>query len=326
LIPAGERRPVCLLGGSGFVGRRLAARLSADGIPVRVPTRRPSSAAHPSLRVLPGVTLVTVDVRDPAMLRVLLAGCDSAVNLVGILNESGRDGSGFDSAHRQFTADVVAACNATPGLRRLVQISALKADAELGPSHYLRSKGAAERAIAEGAIGFDWTILQPSVIFGRGDSFLNRFAGLLRMVPGLFPLARAGAQFAPVHVDDVVAAIRQCLDDPATAGRTLELCGPEVYSLRELVERVAMALGLRRRVIGLPDWLARAQALVMERLPGKPFSMDNYRSLTMPSVCIHNGFAELGLTPRSLELNLQEALGKPRAARALNSYRRTAGR
>lgn len=319
--PAVQR--VLLAGGAGFLGRHLAARLAAAGHYLRVPTRRSGRVAD--LEVLPRLQLLRADITDPATLRQLLRGCDAVVNLVGILNEAGHDGSGFRAVHTEFTTRLVAAAR-EQGVRRLVQISALGADAGHGPSHYLRSKGAAEQAIAAQAGPLAWSILQPSVIYGPGDAFLNRFGRLLQLTPLVFPLACPEARFAPVHVADVVSAIVRCLQDPDTAGHRYQLCGGEAYSLRELVQMTARQLDLRRQVIGLPDGLARLQARIMEHLPGKPFSMDNYRSLSVPSVCTRDGLAELGITPRSLAANLSDCLPPPRRAQRQHTRRQVAGR
>ena len=318
----GARR-VCVLGGTGFLGRRLAARLAKSNWRVRVPTR--SSERPDALRVLPNVRVITADIHNPATLADLLSDCDAVVNLVGILNEKGYDGSGFRHAHVELIEKVLAAGEAA-GVSRLVQVSAIAADARGGPSHYLRSKGEAEERIGAHAGELAWTILRPSVIFGPGDSFLNRFAGLLRLLPGPFPLARANALFAPVHVDDVAAAIQLGMEDRRTDGQCYELCGPEVYTLRELVQMTARAIGQQRRIVGLPDGIAKLQARIMERLPGKAFTMDNYRSLTVPSVCTSDGLDALGIRPRALSVSLPEVLGMPREQAELNSYRQLAGR
>lgn len=295
---------LCVLGGTGFVGSRVVAHLAARGYQLRLPTRDPVRARH--LAILPSARLVRADVHNPDTLARLLNRCDAVVNLVGILNEAGYDGSGFQHAHAELTAKLVRACEAA-GVPKLVQVSALQADVN-GPSHYLRSKGEAEASIT-GAQTLRWTILQPSVIYGPGDAFLNRFAALLGQLPLALPLACPNARFAPVHVDDVVTAVARSLRDGATDGRTYELCGPEIYTLRELVQMIAAATGRRRWIIGLPDWAARLQARIMERLPGKIFTMDNYRSLGVPSLCRSDGCAELGIAPRSLQVNLAASLG-----------------
>lgn len=316
------RPQVCLLGGSGFVGSRLAAALATRGYPLVIPTRQRSRARH--LLVLPTVRLVETDVGRPDALEAALRGSRVVVNLVGILNERGRDGAGFRQAHSQLAAAVVAA-SARLGMHKLVHLSALGADADAGPSHYLRSKGAAERAISH-ATSPAWTILQPSVIFGAGDSFTNRFGRLLGRLPYVFPLAMPQARFAPAHVDDVVAAIVRAIEEPDTNGRTYQLCGTEVLSLIDIVRRIAAALGLQRRVIGLPRWASRLQARVMDFVPGKPFSTDNFLSLTVDSVCSENGFAALGIEPRAFDANLGAALDDLLSPGRLGILRRAAGR
>lgn len=318
----GQPLAVCVLGGSGFVGSRLAAHLCGLGHRVIIPTR--SLVHHRHLQVLPNARAIQADVHDDKTLRQLMRNCDVAINLIGILNEPGRDGAGFRHAHVSVTEQLVAAAESA-GIGKLVHLSALNANAESAPSHYLRSKGQAERIVAA-QTAVAWTVLQPSVIFGPGDSFINRFAALLRRIPLFFPLARPDCHFAPVHVDDVVAAITRAVTDPATNGRTFQICGNEVYSLRELVLMTAAGIGVRRWVVGLPDGLARLQAILMEFFPGKPFSLDNYRSLTINSVCTERGLEELGIQARSLELNLRSCLGGLRSRAALDTYRRAAGR
>lgn len=262
------------------------------------------------------------DIHSASALRQLLSGADAAINLVGILNESGRDGAGFRRAHVELTRILIDACAAT-GVQRFVQVSALNAGAAATAgalrSYYLRTKGEAEALIR--ASDLHWSILQPSVIFGPGDSFLNRFAGLLRLVPLAFPLAMPQARFAPVHVDDVVEALDRVLRDPASTGRTYQLCGPDIYTLRELVEMVAATLGLRRWILGLPRPVSRLQAAVMDFVPGKPFSTDNYRSLLTDSVGSSDGLRELGITPRRLPGHLRAALAGAGLPGIRDSYR-----
>jgi NADH dehydrogenase len=315
----------CVLGGSGFVGSRLVARLANAGCVVTVPTRDPERCRH--LRVLPMVRVVHADIHASRTLESLLNGADAALNLVGILNEAGRDGAGFRRAHVELTRTLIGACNGA-GVRRLLQVSALNASSPEVPndttSHYLRSKGEAEALVRASALR--WTILQPSVIFGPGDSFLNRFAGLLRAVPLALPLAMPRARFAPVHVDDVVEAIARALREPAAASHTYQLYGPDIYTLRELVQMVAETLGLRRHLIGLPRPLSRLQAAIMDFVPGKPFSTDNFRSLLTDSVGSADGLRELGIMPRPLRPNLADALGGAGLTGIRDSYRKRARR
>ena len=159
------------------------------------------------------------------------------------------------------------------------------------------------------------TILRPSLIFGSDDSFVNRFASLLRLPSPIFPLPRAEARFAPVYIGDVVEAFSRCLADTHTAGECYELCGPHSYSLREIVQKIAAALGLRRHVAAVPDALARLQALVLTHVPGKPFSTDNFLSLTVDSLCTHDGLARLGVRPTALEYLLNQIAGDARQMR-----------
>ncbi|WP_019021574.1 MULTISPECIES: complex I NDUFA9 subunit family protein [unclassified Thioalkalivibrio] len=273
-------RNVCLLGGTGFVGHHIVARLIDRGLNVRVVTRHPHR--HRELMVNPEVDLIAGNVHDPEDLDRVLRDQDAVINLVGILNERGHDGSGFRRAHTELTEKALAAAE-RQGVRRFLQMSALKADMPDPPSHYLRTKSEAEQAVFA-ATAFPVTVFRPSVIFGPEDSFLNRFATLLRFSP-MMPLARAEARFAPVFVGDVADHFAAALNDPGTFGQGFELCGPREYGLGELVRYVGRVSGHRRPVLGLPDWAGRLQANVLEYVPGKPLSRDNLASLSIDSVC-----------------------------------------
>jgi NADH dehydrogenase len=291
-----QRLSVCILGGTGFIGTRLVARLIGEGHQVTVLSR--DREQHKHLRVLPGLTLENCNVYDPAALSERFRGQTVVINLVGILNERGFGGGGFRRAHTELTRGALQAARSA-GVARLLQMSSLGAS-PTAPSYYLRSKGEAERLIERDAGSVDWTIFKPSVVFGPGDSFLNRFAALLGSLPGVFPLAKANALLQPVFVDDVVAAFVLSLHGGATSRQTYELGGPQQYTLREIVAFVAKITRRRRLIIGLPDFVARFQALVMDFVPGRPFSSDNYRSLTIDSVCREDGFARLGIKPQSM--------------------------
>ena len=298
-------RSVCVLGGSGFVGTHLCAALARDGWRITVPTRDPGRARH--LAPIPSLKLVAADIHDPEALRALCAGQLAVVNLVGILNERGRSGTGFARVHVELVRMLVEACR-RERVDRLLHVSALNADAD-GGSHYLRSKGRGERVIrSESGSDLAWTIFQPSVIFGPRDDFVNRFARLLRAIPFGLPLARPGARFAPVWIGDVVAAMQRALSDEATAGECYELCGPERLALVDIVRRVRDRLGVARAVIGIPDFAARMQAAICDFVPGKPFSTDNYRSLLVDSVCKVNGLARLGISPQPFDAILPKYL------------------
>jgi NADH dehydrogenase len=313
---------ICILGGTGFLGTRLVARLIKDGHRVTVLSR--DREQHKHLLVLPGLTLENCDVYDEAQLSERFRGKEVVANLVGILNERGFGGGGFRRAHSELTRVVLQAARSA-GVKRLLQVSALKASPD-APSYYLRSKGEAEKLIRESGGNLDWTIFKPSVMFGPGDSFLNRFAVLLGSVPFAFPLARPGARFQPVLVDDVIDAMLRCLRGGPSDGQTYELGGPKVYTLREIVDLVAKLTGRRRWIIGLPDFVSRLQGAVMNFVPGRPFSSDNFRSLTIDSVCSDDGFTRLGIKPQSMVASARQYLGALEDNARLSQNRATAGR
>jgi NADH dehydrogenase len=175
-----------------------------------------------------------------------------------------------------------------------------------GQSHYLKSRGEAEAAVK--ASGLDWTIFEPSVIFGHGDGLFCRFAQLLKLAPVL-PLARAGCKFAPVYIGDVVEAFVRALGNRRSFGEVYELYGPEVYTMAEIVQMTAKARGLSRIVLPLPDVLGRLQGFVFDFVPGKPFSSDNFRSLATDSVGGIDGLHRLGIVPTRVGAKLPEILG-----------------
>lgn len=287
-----------MLGGAGFVGRTIANRLVRDGYKLRILTRsRERNKEH--LILLPETELIETDVHQQENLNRHFSGCDAVINLVGILNEKGRDGSGFRQVHVELTRKMIDACQHN-GIKRILHMSALHADA-MGPSHYLKTKGEAEDMVHNAkAHGIKVTSFRPSVIFGPQDRFFNRFAGLLKLAP-VFPLACPGARFAPIFVGDVAEVCARSLTLPASYGRRYNLCGPHVYTLEELVRYTAVCTGRRPWIIPLNDWLSRLQAAVFDFIPGKPFSTDNYLSAKIDSVCAQNDLAGFGITPAAVE-------------------------
>lgn len=299
---------VCILGGTGFVGLWLTAHLIEHGYRVRVLTRH--RQRHRDLLVLPGLQLREINVYDPAQLRAQFNGCHSVINLTGILNERGHNGCGFRHVHVDLPEKVAQACLDT-GIKRLLHMSALNADANKGPSYYLRSKGEGEsRILLLAEQGLQVTIFRPSVIFGPGDNFFNRFGTLLKLSPFIFPLACPEARFAPVYVGNVAQAFVRTLTHKRSFGQSYELCGPNIYTLKQLVEYTATVLGLKRRVIGLSDKLSRFQATIFEYLPGKLFSKDNYASLQIANICRQNGLSKLEIKPTAIEAIVPEYLGQ----------------
>ena len=309
---------VCIIGGSGFVGRHIVHLLARERLRVRVPTRHRESVKG-DLILLPTVDVLDADVHDPATLERMVAGCDAVIHLVGILHAT-RD-AGFERVHTELPRRVIDACRRN-GVRRYVHMSALHASPD-GPSAYLRSKGEAEALVK--ASGLDWTIFRPSVIFGRGDSFLTMFASTLKLAPAL-PLACPNARFQPVWVEDVARAFVQCLGDSRTIGQSYDLCGPKVYTLRELVEYVGRVTGRQRPVIGLNDRLSYLQARMMEFSPIKVMTRDNYYSMKIDSVCGCDFPEVLGFRPTAIEAVVPEYLGGQTPRARYKEFRDRAGR
>jgi len=290
---------ILILGGTGFVGRALSTRLVAGGHEVLVSTTH--QHRHRDLTVLPTLALAEGDVHDLEFLRRCCENKDAVINLVGILNEKGRNGHGFARVHVALPGKLVVACRAA-GVKRLLHMSALNASLN-APSHYLRTKAMGEDTVHRAAAdGLHVTSFRPSVIFGPRDSFVNRFAGLLKFVPGVFPLACPDARFQPVYVEDVVSAFVHALHDTKTHGQRYDLCGLKVYTLREIVSYIAEVMGRHVTIIGLNRTLSHMQAALMEFAPGKPFSLDNFRSLQVDSVCSGRAFpGAFSITPTAME-------------------------
>lgn len=309
---------IVLVGGSGFVGHYIVRALQRAGHQGVVLTRQ--AVRRRDMALLPGTQLVQADVHDPVSLREQFTGADAVISMAGILNQ-GAGGSGFHRVHVELVEKIVEACRACE-VRRLLHISALNAGK--GESKYLESKGLAEQVV-NAAQDMDSTIFQPSVIFGPGDSFFNRFAGLLRFLP-VMPLACADSKLQPVYAGDVAHAVSSSLNDAGTFGRTFELGGPSVYRLVDLVRFTARTLGLKRLVIPQPDALSMVQGAVMGLLPNAPFSLDNYRSLKTDNVCERNGFEYFRITPASIEARVPDYLDSSVRQRRLTDMRRRARR
>ena len=310
---------IAMIGGTGFVGRALIARLARTNIAVRIITR--NRERHRNLLVFPQVQLIEVTPHGPAALSKYFLGSDVVINLSGILNEQGPDN--FQAVHAILAQNVAEAC-VKSGVPRLLHMCALGATPE-APSAYLRSKAEGEH-IVHSVKGVETTSFRPSVIFGPHDNFFNRFAQLLRISPGFFPLACPTAKFAPVYIEDVVEAMIRTIDDKTTIGRRYEFCGPQVYTLKELVEYTASVVGLRRVIIPLDDRLSLLQGRIMERLPGRPFSTDNYLSTKVDSITNNNALPKFDITPRSIKSILPSYLGSQRKSARLSTFRLTANR
>ena len=275
---------ILVIGGTGFIGRHLVARLAAATHEILVPTRFYKKGRD--LLVHPPVTLLQEDVHDDAALGRMVAGCDAVINLVGILH--GRTGHpygpDFDLAHVRLPRRIGRVCREA-GVKRLLHVSALGASAD-APSMYLRSKAAGEAALREACSdGPALTLFRPSVVFGPEDRFLNLFARLARVLPVL-PVARARSRLQPVYVGDVAEAIVRALFDPAAAGQTYEIGGPKVYSFKELMELTLAEIKKKRLLLPVPGALLKPAALLMELQPlfAPPITRDQIELLKSDNV------------------------------------------
>jgi len=313
-------RVVTVFGGSGFLGRHLVKRLAAEGAIVRVAVRDPGGANY--LKPLGDVGQIVpwpADVTDRALVGAAVAGADTVVNLVGILFERGR--STFQRVHVEGAANVAAAAKEA-GARRLVQVSALGADAN-SPADYGRTKAAGEVAALDAFP--DATVVRPSVVFGSEDKFFNLFAGMARLLPvlpvfgcptipkvslfgedGLVKVdlyGNGGTKFQPVYAGDVADAIMGALSADDSKGRTFELGGPRVYSFKEIMELMLATIGRRRLLVPWPFAIANIQAWFLELAPVPLLTRDQLRLLQRDNVVSAGALtlADLGIEAAAAE-------------------------
>jgi uncharacterized protein YbjT (DUF2867 family) len=330
-------KKIIVLGGTGFVGAHVCEKLVRDGWELTLPTRRRANADH--LKHLPNVTTLEIDVQDEAALAHAVAGHDALVNLVAILHGTQ---AAFEQVHVALPKKIAHAC-AAASVKQVVHISALGADAlqpESSPSMYLRSKGEGEAVLmqaAKGAVagaaahaGFDLTILRPSVIFGAEDKFINLFASLQKVFP-FMPLAGASARFQPVWVEDVASAVVCCLNGASAAAspRIIEAFGPDVFTLKQLVQLAAQLSGISggwgRPVISLPQWAGRLQATLMGLAPGEPMmSVDNLDSMKVDNVATGRqpGLASIGILAAALRPIAKDYLTRNQSGSGLMGLRK----
>jgi len=317
-------KKVLLLGGSGFLGTYIANRLSQRGIEVTIPTRRRERTK--ALIIQPNIDMPEADINCEETLNALVEGKDAVINLVGILHSRdvqfpySRD---FANAHIELPKKIIAACKAN-GVRRLVHMSALKADPK-GPSEYLCSKGEGEAIVLAASTELDVTVFRPSVIFGLGDSFLSAFAKILKKTP-IFPLGFGQARFQPVWAADVADAFIDCLNDAATFGQAYDLVGPKVYTLRELVDYTAELTRSNTRIVALSEGWAYLQAGLMWLAPQPLLSPDNLRSMQIDSVCDANCKLPAAWKPTALEAIAPTYIAQNTPKGKLDSFRFRAGR
>lgn len=295
---------VTIFGGSGFIGRYLVRHLAARGWRVRVAVRDGEMATFlkPSGNV-GQISIVPTSITDPVCVAAAVHGADAVVNLVGVLYGRGR--RTFQAMHVDGAANVAKAA-AAAGVKRLVHMSALGADAE-SPSIYAQSKAAGEVAVQSAFPSA--TILRPSVVFGTEDGFFNMFGRMAQLLPAIVFFTNSnphapeggGAKFQPVYVGDVVEALAQTLDGEGHAGKTYELVGPRVYSMRDIVNRETMR---NRMIVGVPYLFAQVAAVFLQFLPKPLLTPDQVRLLKLGSVGTGRkpGLAVFGISPTTAEV------------------------
>lgn len=271
---------VTVIGGTGFLGRAVVRRLAKAGYRIRVTTRKPSLGfSMKPLGDVGQIAIVRADIRNEAEIAAAVEGASVVVNLVGILRESG--GRTFEALHADGPATIAAAA-ATAGVSRFIHISSIGADPN-ARSAYARSKAAGE-SNARAAFPAT-TVLRPSIVFGQGDGFFNMFASLMRISKVVFPLFAGGkTKFQPVFVGDVADAVANAIVDERARGRTYELGGPAVYSLKDLLTFISNVIERKRRFMPIPSFLLETFAALTGWLPFSPITLDQARLLRVDNV------------------------------------------
>jgi uncharacterized protein YbjT (DUF2867 family) len=300
---------VTVFGGTGFLGRHTVRALAKAGKRIRVAVRYPNKGFFlPPMGTVGQIALVKCNAREEDQVAAAVAGADSVVNLTGILSPGGEQS--FEAVHAEAAEHIAAAAKAA-GVRTLVQVSAIGADAE-SDSGYASSKGDGEARVRAAFAGA--AILRPSIVFGPEDNFFNRFAAMARMSPALPLIGGGHTKFQPVFVGDVAAAIARCVDDAGLGGKTYELGGPTVYSFKELMEIVLRETGRKRLLVPLPFALASLNAMVLQFLPGKLLTPDQVTLLKSDNVVTGaDTLASLGIVPTSVEAEVPAYLWRFRA-------------
>ncbi|CAN5373734.1 complex I NDUFA9 subunit family protein [soil metagenome] len=288
-----KNRLVCVIGGSGFLGRYVVQALLEQGARVRVVARDASDGWF--LKTQSGlgqIQFASGDVRKPQNMARVVAGADAVVNLVGILKGD------FQSFHVDGARNIATAA-AAAGVDALIHISAIGSDPK-SPSAYGRSKGEGEVAVRAAFPAA--TILRPSIVFGREDQFVNRFAGLIRMLP-VVPVIRGIARFQPIYVGDVANAVVAALVDAGKhAGKSYDLGGPEILSMAALNRWIASAIGRTVPLVEVPDVLSEIMVRTSGWLPGAPITKDQWAMLQLDNIVSGpDGLKEMGVTPTPLE-------------------------
>ena len=275
---------IIILGGTGFIGSQLSAKLSPLCDKICVLTR--NIEANKDLKLIPNLEIIQANVLDERSLNAAFSGSDIVINTIGILNESGRDNT-FNNLHYELTKKISNAIKLNK-VKRYLYISSLNADPR-ATSQYLITKGLAETYIRDNTNNFcNTTIFRPSIVFGEDDSFFNKFSTILRFLP-VFPLACPNSKFMPIYVNELTDFMVSTISDNTTYGQKIDVTGPNEYTFRQLIDITLKALKIRRLIIPLNYTLSKLQAVIFQRLPGKLFTLDNFLSLQTDS-CSTKGF------------------------------------
>ncbi|MBR1282444.1 complex I NDUFA9 subunit family protein [Bradyrhizobium sp. AUGA SZCCT0177] len=306
---------VTIFGGSGFLGRNVVRALAQRDYRIRVAVRRPELAGHlQPLGRVGQIHAVQANLRYPASVEAAMRDSQIAINLVGILTEGGAQS--FDAVQTKGPETIAKAAAAVGG--RMVHVSAIGAD-ENSPSGYGRSKAAGEQAVLAAVPSA--TILRPSLMFGPEDQFTNRFAALARMSPALPLIGGGETRMQPVYVGDVATAVAEAVDGKAKPGATYELGGPEVLTMREIMEIILSITERKRALVSLPFGLAKLNALFLQFAPGAlKLTPDQVAMLRSDNVVSDAAKAAgltlegLGIAPDSMEAIAPQYLWRFRAA------------
>lgn len=301
-VTLGSSTLVTIYGGSGFVGRYIVAALAKTGCRMRVAVRRPDLAGHlQPLGTVGQIHAVQANIRNEASVRRAAEGADALINLVGILQPGGKQ---TFRAVQTGGAAAVARAAKDAGARALVHVSAIGANRKSN-SAYARSKGEGEAAVLSAFP--QAVILRPSIIFGPEDQFFNRFASLARFAPALPLIGFGRTKFQPVYVGDVARAAVAALEGRAREGAVYELGGPQIFTFRELLDKIAEYTTRRRPYVPIPFWLAKIQGLALQILPNAPLTLDQVRLLEKDNIVSQDAIREartlegLGITPLAIE-------------------------
>jgi uncharacterized protein YbjT (DUF2867 family) len=321
-ISLGNDTIVTIFGGSGFIGRHLVQAIARTGARMRIAVRRPELAGH--LRPAGGVgqiKAVQANIRVPQSLRAAVEGADAVVNLVGILAPTGRQT--FKSVQDEGARHVAEAARAA-GAKVLVHVSAIGADPR-SPSAYGRSKAAGEQAVRE--VFPEAVIVRPSIVFGPEDQFFNRFAALARLFPVLPLIGGGRTRFQPVFVGDVAKAIVAGLQGRAKEGSMIELGGPEILTMKDVLDRVLAYTMRRRLLVPVPFPIAKLQGAILQFLPNAPLTLDQVRLLQRDNVVSEQARREgrtlegLGIEPVAVDAVVPDYLAQYRPKGQFSNYR-----